>query len=284
MFENIINDNKYITYLNDIGVETEPIKDKIQLRLTQDKKRQQIFDKFANRIYDLTSFNVYVENIIFEELNLYLFENFNGSVIFEEDVRIDVKTIIAYKNALIERPNISKPSGILDGFCELEKINEFVRIARFENEILIENSRRIGNKIVFQGVVPIKELIHPFFDCTANLTWIGEFLTDNPCQLIGLHKQFNSIEAKYILWPDSQLVDMLDLKVASSSWLLACNNLGETILKFRCWREDLIGADMNDNVVKSEGCDLLLREDYFVKLESIVGKLFYISRGMGVSR
>lgn len=279
MFEQIIDGNKYILYLDSIGIETKLIKDKIHSRLNQDENRKKVFNAFGNRVHELTSFNIYVENCIFEELNFYLNKKYKEEIIFEEDVRLDIKTLIAIKNSEIERPNISMPFDLLDGVSQIEKINDFIRIARFENQLIFDNYRIIGNNIIFQGISSQKQVRQLFFDCSSNLIWEDEFLTDNRYKLIGFQKQFHSIEAKYILWIDSALLHMLDLKLENHNHgLLAINEFGETIIQFRSWREDLIGSDMNDNVAKLEGCDLIIREDYFDKLQEIVGELFYITR------
>lgn len=279
MFEQIIDGNKYILYLDSIGIETKLIKDKIHSRLNQDENRKKVFNAFGNRVHELTSFNIYVENCIFEELNFYLNKKYKEEIIFEEDVRLDIKTLIAIKNSEIERPNISMPFDLLDGVSQIEKINDFIRIARFENQLIFDNYRIIGNNIIFQGISSQKQVRQLFFDCSSNLIWEDEFLTDNRYKLIGFQKQFHSIEAKYILWIDSALLHMLDLKLENHNHgLLAINEFGETIIQFRSWREDLIGSDMNDNVAKLEGCDLIIREDYFDKMQEIVGELFYITR------
>lgn len=279
MFEQIIDDNKYIVYLDSIGIETKLIKDKIQSKFNQDEHRKKVFDAFNNLFHELISFNIYVENCIFEELNIYLNEKYKEEVIFEEDVRLDIKTLIAVKNSEIERPNIGIPFDLVDGVSQIEKTNDFIRIARFENQLIFDDYRRIGNNIIFQGISSQKQVRQLFFDCSSNLIWEDEFLTDNPYKLIGFQKQFNSIEAKYILWIDSDLLHMLDLRLENHNHgLLGINEFGETIIQFRNWREDLIGSDMNDNVAKLEGCDLIIRADYFDKLQEIVGELFYITR------
>lgn len=279
MFEQIIDNNKYILYLDSIGLETKLIKDKIQSRLNQDENKKKVFDAFSNRVHELTSFNIYVENCIFEELNIYLNEKYKEEVIFEDDVRLDIKTLIAIKNSELERPNISMPFDLVDGVSQIEKTNDFIRIARFENQLIFDNYRRTGNNIIFQGISSQKQVRQLFFDCSSDLIWENEFLTDNPYKLIGFQQQFYSVEAKYILWIDSDLLYMLDLKLEDHNHgLLAINEFGETVIQFRSWREDLIGSDMNDNVAKLEGCDLIIREDYFDKLQEIVGELFYITR------
>ena len=64
--------------------------------------------------------------------------------------------------------------------------------------------------------------------------------------------------------------------------LRALNNNDEIVLQFRYWREQLIGNGasfvvMNLNIAKLEGCDLILRKDYFNKLKKIIPNVVYYS-------
>ena len=64
--------------------------------------------------------------------------------------------------------------------------------------------------------------------------------------------------------------------------LRALNSDNEVILLFRHWREDLIGNGVsfigtNSNIPKLEGCDLILREDYYEKLKDMIPELVFYS-------
>lgn len=278
MYESHIKSNKYILYLESIGLDIDIVKKVIQNKLEEDKKRKSVTDVFSNRVHGLLSPNIYIENFIFEEVNSYLFKNYKDSVVFEDDIRIDVKSLIATKNSLIDRPNRLRPSMLNKGIRDIEEEDDFIIIARFENEMLVDNRRRSGSKISFQGIVPVQQVINPFFDSVSSLIWQNNFYTDNAFQMIGLSKIFNTIEAKYVLWLDGELLDLLELNLQNCNFgLSACNNRGETILFYRNWKDDLLGADPNDNIVKLEGCELLLRKDYFEKIKKVFVELFFVT-------
>ena len=114
--ENMVLNNKYIKYLEDIGIDTNEVINNIKINI--EKKGYILDDVFSNRIYEMLSPNILVENIIFEEVNKFLFEDYNESVVFEKEVCIDIKSILASQNSIIDRPNIKKPSEIQEGFIE----------------------------------------------------------------------------------------------------------------------------------------------------------------------
>ena len=75
---------------------------------------------------------------------------------------------------------------------------------------------------------------------------------------------------------DSHLLEVLEIKIDNyNNGLQAINNKNEIVLKFRSWKDGLIGDDINDNVPKFEGCDLLMREDYYKKLNVLIPSLEY---------
>ena len=59
--------------------------------------------------------------------------------------------------------------------------------------------------------------------------------------------------------------------------------INEVVLKFRCWRYQLIGngasfVGTDSNIAKLEGCDLILREDYYNKLKKIIPDMVYYTK------
>ena len=75
---------------------------------------------------------------------------------------------------------------------------------------------------------------------------------------------------------NSELLDILGLRLDNyPNGLRALNSNNEIVLKFRSWREKLVGngalfVGVDSNIAKLEGCDLILREDYFNKLKKII--------------
>lgn len=279
--KDIVLRNKYILYLNSIGIETKEIIDNIKTKVEIDGK---ILDNiFSNTMYKMLSPNIFLENIIFEEVNKFLFKNYNESVIFDEEICLDVKSIIAIQNSIIDRPNIKKPSEIQEGFIEEFNVEgNFVRIARFESEI-IEETYGMGSKgqsIIFEGIIPFRVEIRPFSmeEPSCNI-WENIFYEYEPRNIIGFCKSLNSIESNNILWFNSYFINEFSLKLDDfNKGLRALNEDNEVILEFRQWRKDLIGngasfVGQDSNIAKLEGCDLLLRIDYFEELNKIFPNL-----------
>ena len=278
--------DKYIIYLNHIGIETETIIKNI--RTNVEINGHVLDNTFSNRSYKMLSPNIFLEEIIFKEVNKYLYQHYHESVILDKYLEIDTKSLIATKNSIIERPKIKKPSEIEEGFNKnLEVENNFIRIARFENEML-EESRglgRTGQAIVFEGIIPFKVDIHPFSEEEPSYT-----IWDNyePRNIIGFCKNFNSIESNSILWLNSYILDLLELELDDfNNGLRALNSDNEVILEFRQWRDKLIGngasfVGQDSNIAKLEGCDLLLRKDYFDKLNSLIPEMVFYTKRLDI--
>lgn len=233
-------------------------------------------DKFINNFHGYLSQNIYAENLIFstifQELNQEDF-NFSHSV--------DLKSIIATSNSFIQRPNIIKPNEVINDFREPDLENGFIRMARFESQIVLGNYREDNkNFIVFEGLLPYKEKIRPLFDwisLPSNYIWNNSFLYGYPIIQV-LSTQMNSINFPYILWINSSLLKYLKLILddyKNGLQALDCN--GEIIIKFRCWREHLIGSGDNSNIPYLEGCDLMIRKDYYDKLKTFIPDMIFYS-------
>ena len=98
-------------------------------------------------------------------------------------------------------------------------------------------------------------------------------------------KKFNSIESNNILWLNSLLQKRLEVIVDNfNNGLQALNQNNEMVLKFRQWRSNLVGngssfVGQDANISKLEGCDLVLREDYFEKFKKYnPNMLFYTKK------
>lgn len=272
-----ISQNKYLVYLDKIGVDIDGIKREIIEGVNEDE-----LSLFGNRSYQALSPNVYLEGLVFRFVCKFVNEKLKGSFFFEDEVKLDIKTIIATSQSIIQRPNIIKPSDVGDGFKEPDCENGFRVISRFERELAeYEYGQRKGCKggVIFEGLLPIKVKGNPLVEkYTPNYIWENRYYLGEPF-IQGFTANFNSIEAQYVLWMNSELLNMLGLKLDNyNNGLRALNSNDEIVLIFRCWRDQLIGngasrIGIDSNVAKLEGCDLILREDYFNKLKKIVPDL-----------
>jgi hypothetical protein len=279
MFERLkdtIFKNDYIRYLKHLDIDSTEIISSIKTKLDE----KDLFDMFSP--------NIILENIIFKEVNQYLFINDYDLNLFKSDVKIDIKTLIASQNSIIERPKIQRPSEVKEGFkSELENKNGFIRIAIFENEMIEKDNGwgRQGQTIVFEGLSIFGEG-NPFFEgLPSSLIWDNALYYPNYPLIIWFGKKFNSIEANNILWINSLLQSDLGLVLDDfNNGLQALNENEEVVLKFRQWRSRLVGngasfVGQDSNIAKLEGCDLILREDYYERLKNIIPDMqFYCKK------
>lgn len=283
MYENIVNSNDYIRYLDHFKIDTFDLKKEIQEEI---KSKENIFEEFWNRSKELSSPNINLENIIFEKANNYTYKHLWTEFQFDITLKLDMQSLIASKNSLIERPKIKRPSQLESSSNEeIKRFGNYVQIARFENELLLGDYRSNSvQHIIFEGLTPVEDK-NPFFEYLPSIyIWSDDFYYPKEKKFFGLYKNFNGIESKYILWINSLILNHLGLKLDNwNNGLKALNNNGNIILEFRCWRDELIdnGASfvgIDSNIARLEGCDLILREDYFEKLQEILGGLFFISK------
>lgn len=154
-------------------------------------------------------------------------------------------------------------------------------MARFESQIVLSDYGKDNKKfIVFEGLLPDKEKINPLFNWVSlpsNYIWNDSFLYGYPIIQV-LSTKMNSINFPYILWIDSGLLKYLELSLDDyKNGLQALNCNGEIIIKFRCWRENLIDNGHNGNIPSLEGCDLMIREDYYDKLKAFIPDMVFYS-------
>lgn len=276
--------NDYIRYLKYLDIDSSEILNNIKYRL-DDKN---LFSMYENRSYSMLSPNIILENIIFEEVNKYLLLKEYELDLFKRDIEIDIKTLIATQNSIIERPKLKRPSLSNEGFkSNLEYENGFMRIARFENEMIEKENGwgRQGQTILFEGLSIFREK-KPFFEgLPSSLIWDNALYYPNYPFIIWFEKKFNSIESNNVLWINSLLQKLLELRIDDfNNGLQALNENKEIILKFRQWRSNLVGngsslVGQDANISKLEGCDLMLREDYFEKLKkNSPNMLFYTKK------
>ncbi|WP_160060759.1 hypothetical protein [Psychromonas sp. L1A2] len=276
-----ISRNKYLVYLDNVGIDIDVIKEEIIKNVNENE-----MGFFVNRSHQRLSPNVYIDSLVFKYVCKHLYDEYKSSLIFESEIKLDIKTIIATSKSLIQRPIIRKPSDVVMGFKEPDYEEGFRVISRFERELSENNyGEREKSKggIIFEGLLPCKIEMNPLVEkYSSNHIWENSYYLGE-IFIQGFNASINSIESQYVLWMNSKLLNMLELKLDNyNEGLRALNSNDEIVLQFRCWRERLIGngssfVGMDSNIAKLEGCDLILREDYFNKLKKIIPDVIYYS-------
>ncbi len=275
----ILESSKHYKYLEDIGIETDIIKSTILSEFNRST-----FDTFINRSEQRLSPNIYIENLVFTEVCKYLNEHYADSFVFEDNGKLDIKSIIAHSKSLIQRPSLLTPSESNIGFKEPENLDGSIRIARFEQQLAKRDYNANDSKrgdVLFEGLLPIVMQINPLYcQHTSDNIWNNTFCLGEP-RIQGLYPNLHSIEAPNILWLNSELLQMLGLTLDTYKHglrALDCNQ--EPVLIYRQWREELIGngasfVGTDANIARLEGCDLILREDYYQKLKNILPNVVF---------
>ena len=246
--------------------------------------KKDIFNLFWNRIHSISSPNINLENIIFEEANKFIYLKYKDQIELDIILKQDLKSLIATKNSLIQRPSFLRPSKLGNNIeVDFTEVGEYVRIAKFEHELVVNDfGENRQQHIVFEGITPL-EKENPFFEyLPSSLIWLDAFYYGTERRIIGFCKKFNSIESKYLIWIDSIKLEHLGLILDNyNNGLRALNNRGEVVLKFGYWKENFLNnsasfTNLDNNIAKLEGCELLLRRDYLNLLKALIPNLKYV--------
>lgn len=269
-----IDTNKYLIYLRSVINDIDDIRDEIIRNFDMEE-----IDPFINKSHQMLSPNIYIENLVFKYVFKYLHNSIKIPTFFDSEIKLDIRTIIATYMSAIQRPNIPKPWDVVGGFKDPDWEGDFRIISRFERELGEsiygeDRGKKVG--VVFEGLLPHEIETNPLPQIyLSNHIWEDCYYSDEYF-IQGFNSSLNSIESHYVLWINSDLLNDLELRLDDyKNGLRALNSNGEEVLKFRCWREQLINkgalfVGLNSNIARLEGCDLILREDYYGKLKRIV--------------
>lgn len=279
---NLINNSKFIRYLDTLGIDKDEVNNAIIQNFDEDE-----FEHFVNRSSGILSPNTYIYDLVFKHVNEFLYQQFRESVIFEGYGKIDVRTMIAISSSLVSRPDLAKPFDKSTGFSVPDELNGFVAIARFERQFEARDCGRNteGNRaVVCEGCLPMKIKMSPLksFPCTQDI-WKDEYCYGTAA-IQGFCFNENSLEAAQVIWMNGELVSLLGLSLDHyDNGLRALNKDGEAVLIYRCWREKLIGkgssfVGLDSNISRLEGCDLILRKDFYEKLKTIIPDIVFYTK------
>ncbi|EHU9518851.1 hypothetical protein KZY93_002235 [Vibrio vulnificus] len=276
---NLVERNRFILFLKQNGVNISKVINDILEDLDEDE-----LHRFSNQHHRMLSPNVYVEALVFKHVNRLLYANNCDPVKFSGNGRIDIKTMLAASMSQITRPDIAMPSSLSSGFKEHYVEDGFVVLSRFERQFIPDDYTEKTEKnmfISFEGFLPDYFDANPLIeDPFTEDIWTNSYCLGEPI-IQGFCTNFHSVNAQHVLWVNSKILEILNLKLdCYNNGLRAVGDQGDVVLEYRHWRGKLIGygpyfVGMNANIPKIEGCDLILREDYFTKLKLIIPNLFF---------
>ncbi|MEB8691965.1 hypothetical protein P4H09_24050, partial [Bacillus cereus] len=249
---------------------------------------EEIGKLFYNRSQKILIPNIYEKDLIISIINEELYEYDNNGLLDDYDelelyccVAPDIKTIVAYENTLSIRPqNMLRPKqyqqDIFESYMK-DADRQWIRLAYWEEELVKINYTSFEIHEVLQGIVFCEEKLSlPFGHLYTKDIWgYPEILGVNNEKPICMDVFSDSFINYRILWLNPLFIKLLGLKVKSMNCgLSAVNEQEEVVLLLKSWKTSYLGNDEfpSYELPCLKGNELVIREDYFEKLCSIIGK------------
>lgn len=245
---------------------------------------------YYSRVNKVFVSNLYSPNYILKLINEKLyndfreFESFYGSEVYRL-LRVKDKELISQYLSTSSRPlNLKKPSDleVSELSCDITITDGWVRLGLLEQEYYQEKFledftvRKTFGGVIFSDIgshaLPCSNLILNFdMYNSKDVRRLPDF--DGYSVLFDLHTD-DMAEPLKLIWLHPMLFSTLNLKMSNlEDGIYALDSKGEIVLKYNAWRENYMGDSFNDEIPKLDGSELLIREDYFVKLCSIYSDL-----------
>ncbi|MBK7956928.1 MAG: hypothetical protein IPK03_01715 [Bacteroidetes bacterium] len=245
---------------------------------------REYLDLYYNRMHGSSVNNIYFSDYLLKLINedyYNKFKSFANSYQVYDNIKIDIKSIIAQNLSLSVRPNELKKYSDYDEIASYSlevSVNEgWVRIAHYECELIEQELYKLKDYKTFGGITFNAEnkSIFPFSGYRLDMATVWEeyrhdYEFEDTIVFSFIQKQFQ-IEDFKILWLNPVIVERLNLKVCDFlSGLYAQNDDNEIVLKFNSWYSQYLATDyskdISHEIPKLDGSELLIREDYFNKI------------------
>lgn len=245
-------------------------------------KYEDKLDLYSSRSYNRMVQNIYPSDYFLRLINQDTYNDFRelqldaGEDLYDV-FRINTNALITQNFSFILRPqNLPLPSS---GEKELEQCpiyldNVWIRLAHFETELKKGNSyeelfqfRSSGtfsmghtnvNSLVLDSLYNAEDIY-----CSRQDGVIFQFI------------QHDSLENHNLLWLNPLMMRELAIKTSHFlNGLLATNSDNEIVLKYNQWNTQYVGngdiAGIKDEIPLLQGMELIMRDDYFKKMISIL--------------
>lgn len=247
-------------------------------------KYQEYLDLYGNRMHERSVNNIYFSDYLLKLINKDYYNKFksfvNSNQVYD-DIKIDIKSIIAQYLSLSSRPSDLKKYSDYGGIASYSldvPINDgWVRIAHFEYELIEQEHYKLKDYKTFGGITFNAEnkSIFPFSGYRLDMVNVWEeyspaYEIEETIVFSFIQKQLQ-IEDFKILWLNPVIMELLNIKVCDFlSGLCAKNENNEIVLKFNSWYTQYLATDYSNDIrheiPKLDGSELLIREDYFNKI------------------
>ncbi|MCL2311872.1 MAG: hypothetical protein FWC41_05225 [Firmicutes bacterium] len=253
-----------------------------KFKLTYQSKHRELMDLYNNPVYKTMVQQIYPSNYILEIINHDLYNDLRELQKEENDdfyeyLKINTKALIAQNLSFSQRPSdLPLPSEREKGesMIPISLIDGWVRLGHFENE-LKRNGRdsdlteyRCGGTFA-TGLTSIDRLA---LDCLYN----PDIFCSRDDGVLLKYVEYDPIENYHLFWLNPLMMDELQINTGHFlNGLIATNEQNEVVLKCNQWRCQYTGSGkwgLQDEIPLINGMELLIREDYFNKMMSVLGK------------
>lgn len=255
------------------------------LKLRKEKYGDIIWDLYYDRvnkrmvshIYDSNDWLYHINKNLEQQLNV--FQKEDKQRIYNQ-IKLDNKMIVSQSNSLISRPiDLPDPNKYQEATLkDIDRVQGgFIRVLYYEKQLYTEDrfkdpykEHSIYWEINFwqesKGTYNVLD-IKSIYDDNLWIFYPDESYSFFPISYI---KDIDMLENYKILWFSNRFLKELDLEVWDyTKGLYAKNKDWETVIKYNQWYSSYMWNEINHEIPRLNGAELLVREDYFNLMQSL---------------
>ncbi len=280
VFETFLSINTRLKKLDTIGIDVTSVIAKHKTRYLSGKGDE--LDIYANRSYERYVQHIYPSSHILERINIDLYPDLRTFQKNEENdgynfLRINTNALIAQNLSFSLRPDdLTLPSQAkkLSEKYTIKSNNGWIRLAHYENELKkgdshfeLKEQRSWGNALPSGYNNSTSLALDSLYDdvyCLPDDGVLFEFI------------QYDPLENYHLFWLNP--IMLYQLGTTTSNFLdgiVGKNEKDEIVLKYNQWKSNYVGNGeygISEEIPRIEGTELVIREDYFEKLQELLNK------------
>jgi nucleoside-triphosphatase THEP1 len=280
-FINTLADDEYQFYLSHNSRHLKLLSAGLDVRRVFGRIKATYFTEYpeeTREIYGNRSVKRVVENIVFSDyllkrINQDLYEDlykFTNSRVLLESIKIDAKLLVAQTNSLTVRPkNLLAPSEKKEkaSTSKISSTESWIRIAHFEKELAPKSSYHLEEYYCYGALSFGKEVELSINFEELNTSDLDKVESD---KVVNFYYQRDFLESYKIIWLNG--ADLRALNISKDlTWGIVGRDVdGLIVLKYNCWNDSYVGegiySRLSEEIPKRSGAELLIRNDYFLKL------------------
>ena len=259
------------------GIDIRSIFGKVKTNFSITYPFEKYLDIYFNRVHKIMVPNLFFHDYLLQQLNEDLYSElyqYDLTKIIVDDLKINVNLLISQTNSLTTRSEeVKPPSKILKDkriVNEIDFTDGWRRIAHFEKELFDDDNYKLKENCVYAAISFDNDMTKFPLNLTEINLWKPE-KNDPSKHVIYFYYQKDYLEHYKVLWLNPALLKKLGIEFNNSSGTInGINSKKEIVLKYNNWRTNYIGngefSRLSDEIPKLEGCELIIRDDYYQKL------------------